>query len=230
MNEEQGIRFLITDDDSGRSFALLSLALVVGLAFHAYTFNVTKANDIANKYAVDVYSIDFEHYDVQDSDSLLIANGEVDVLQLSREIMGVDEGSLMAQITFDVSYSESSGQIGDPCDEVHVSIAPNGMEADWQNENNILSDSNDNCDPMTLVVYVYPGYVGESSEVVGNSAKYWNDVWTNETYGSGTIELEISVETNEGPTSFATGGDDNEEINVQWTVSFFEVEIKSIPL
>ena len=154
MNEEQGIRFLITDDDSGRSFALLSLALVVGLAFHAYTFNVTKANDIANKYAVDVYSIDFEHYDVQDSDSLLIANGEVDVLQLSREIMGVDEGSLMAQITFDVSYSESSGQIGDPCDEVHVSIAPNGMEADWQNENNILSDSNDNCDPMTLVVYV----------------------------------------------------------------------------
>ena len=103
------------------------------------------------------------------------------------------------------------------------------MEADWQNENNILSDSNDNCDPMTLVVYVYPGYVGESSEVVGNSAKYWNDVWTNETYGSGTIELEISVETNEGPTSFATGGDDNEEINVQWTVSFFEVEIKSIP-
>jgi len=61
-----------------------------------------------------------------------------------------------------ITYSESSGQIGDPWDEVHVSIVPNGMEADWQNENNVLSDSNDNCGPMTLIVYVYPGYVGES--------------------------------------------------------------------
>jgi hypothetical protein len=230
MSDEEGILFLIKEDDSGRSFALLSFALVVGLAFHAYTFNITKAYDIANKYALDTYSIDFEHYDVQGSDSILIASGETDVLQLSRDIMGVEEGSLMAQIAFDISYSESSGQIGDPCDEVHVSIAPNGMVADWQNEDNVLSDSNDNCDPMTLLVYVYPEYVGESSEVVGSSANYWNDLWTNETYGSGTIELEISVETNEGPTSFATGGDDNEEITVQWTVSFFEVEITTLPL
>tara|TARA_B100001093_G_scaffold358306_1_gene342890 strand:- start:1924 stop:2628 length:705 start_codon:yes stop_codon:yes gene_type:complete len=232
MSESSNLGFLIKEDDSGRAFAILSAVLVIGLTFHAYTFFITKEDDIANKYTLPTYSVIFEENDVQNSDSMLIANGETDVFQLSRDIIDASATSMMAQIAFTISYEETSGQIADPCDEVHAHIPPNGLIADWQNTENVLSDSNDNCETMTLVVYVYPGYTGESVEEVGQTEEYWKDMWSNQTYGSGILELEISVETNQAPGSnlIPTVNDDNEEINIQWTVSFFDADVQVMPL
>ena len=227
MADDQSIGFLFKEDDSGRKFALLSTIIVVGLAFHGYMFFVVKENDIQNKYSIPSFSINFEETVVQDSDSLLIGNGETEVYSFSRELIGVNSSSMMARITFTITYEETSGQLADPCDEVLVNIPPNGFVADWQNAANDLSDSSDDCDTMTLTVFVYPGYNGEDITEEGQSREYWETMWTNGTYGSGVLSLEISVDTNQPPGSILPGAtDDNEEINVQWEVTLFEVNIE----
>ena len=227
MADEQSIGFLFKEDDSGRKFALLSTIIVVGLAFHGYMFFVVKENDIQNKYSIPSFSINFEETVVQDSDSLLIGNGETEVYSFSRELIGVNSSSMMAQITFTITYEETSGQLADPCDEVLVNIPPNGFVADWQNVANKLSDSSDDCETMTLTVFVYPGYNGEAMTEQGQSKEYWETMWTNGTYGSGVLSLEISVDTNQPPGSILPGAnDDNEEINVQWEVTLFEANIE----
>ena len=227
MADEQSIGFLFKEDDSGRKFALLSTIIVVGLAFHGYMFFVVKENDIQNKYSIPSFSINFEETVVQDSDSLLIGNGETEVYSFSRELIGVNSSSMMAQITFTITYEETSGQLADPCDEVLVNIPPNGFVADWQNVANKLSDSSDDCETMTLSVFVYPGYNGETITEQGQSEEYWETMWTNGTYGSGVLSLEISVDTNQPPGSILPGAtDDNEEINVQWEVTLFEANIE----
>lgn len=227
MADDQSIGFLFKEDDSGRKFALLSTIIVVGLAFHGYMFLVVKENDIQNKYTIPSFSIDFEETAVQDSDSLLIGNGETEVYSFSRELIGVNSSSMMARITFTIAYEETSGQLADPCDEVLVNIPPNGFVADWQNTANDLSDSSDDCETMTLTVFVYPGYNGEAITEEGESKEYWETMWTNGTYGSGVLSLEISVDTNQPPGSILPGAnDDNEEINVQWEVTLFEANIE----
>ena len=227
MADDQSIGFLFKEDDSGRKFALLSTIIVVGLAFHGYMFFVVKENDIQNKYTIPSFSINFEETAVQDSDSLLIGNGETEVYSFSRELIGVNSSSMMARITFTITYEETSGQLADPCDEVLVNIPPNGFVADWQNAANDLSDSSDDCETMTLTVFVYPEYNGEAMTEQGQSKEYWETMWTNGTYGSGVLSLEISVDTNQPPGSILPGAtDDNEEINVQWEVTLFEANIE----
>ena len=227
MTDDQSIGFLFKEDDSGRKFALLATIVVVGLAFHGYMFFVVKENDIQNKYTIPSFSIDFEETAVQESDSLLIGNGETEVYSFSRELIGVNSSSMMARITFTITYEETSGQLADPCDEVLVNIPPNGFVADWQNAANKLSDSSDDCETMTLTVFVYPAYDGEAVKVEGQSKEYWETMWTNGTYGSGVLSLEISVDTNQPPGSILPGAnDDNEEINVQWKVALFEANIE----
>ena len=227
MADDQSIGFLFKEDDSGRKFALLSTIIVVGLAFHGYMFFVVKENDIQNKYSIPSFSINFEETVVQDSDSLLIGNGETEVYSFSRELIGVNSSSMMARITFTITYEETSGQLADPCDEVLVNIPPNGFVADWQNVANKLSDSSDDCETMTLTVFVYPRYNGEAMTEQGQSKEYWETMWTNGTYGSGVLSLEISVDTNQPPGSILPGAtDDNEEINVQWEVTLFEANIE----
>lgn len=227
MANDQSIGFLFKEDDSGRKFALLSTIIVVGLAFHGYMFLVVKENDIQNKYTIPSFSITFEETAVQDSDSLLIGNGETEVYSFSRELIGVNSSSMLARITFTITYEETSGQLADPCDEVLVNIPPNGFVADWQNAANKLSDSSDDCETMTLTVFVYPEYNGEAMTEQGQSKEYWETIWTNGTYGSGVLSLEISVDTNQPPGSILPGAnDDNEEINVQWEVTLFEANIE----
>ena len=134
---------------------------------------------------------------------------------------------MMARITFTITYEETSGQLADPCDEVLVNIPPNGFVADWQNTANKLSDSSDDCETMTLTVFVYPEYNGEAITEEGESKEFWETMWTNGTYGSGVLSLEISVDTNQPPGSILPGAnDDNEEINVQWEVTLFEANIE----
>ena len=229
MSEDTSMAFLAKEDDSGKAFALLTVVLLAGLAFHAYTFLVVKNDEILNKYTVPVFSVSYQQSSMQGSDSMLIGDGETDTFQLSRDIINADESLMMAKIIISVSYEETSGQIADPCDEVLAQIPPNGMIADWQHPDNVLSDSNDDCETMDLVVHVYPGYSSEAKQEEGESAEHWERIWTNSTYGSGVLELQVSVETNTAPGSFLPGSDDDdEEINVQWTVELFEVDVQAV--
>ena len=84
---------------------------------------------------------------------------------------------------------------------------------------------------MSLLVYIYPQYDGIDKNVTGNDIEYWNEVWSNETYGSGDLNLRISVDTNRPATSFApTIDDSDEEININWRLSVFEFTIEDVSI
>ena len=71
-----------------------------------------------------------------------------------------------------------------------------------------------------------PGYISALTYTVQDNGT-WETMWTNGTYGSGVLSLEISVDTNQPPGSILPGAtDDNEEINVQWEVTLFEANIE----
>lgn len=229
MDSKENLLYLIKEDDGGRSFAILSLLMIVGLAFHAYVFFVVKESDIRAKYDVAVYEITFEEVNSVGTDSILVGDGETDTYTISRADFEADEDLMVAKITFTISYQETSGEILDPCDEVRVQIPPNGMVADWQNTENILADSNDDCEDMTLVVYVYPEYIGESITEQGGQLSDWHDQWSDDLYGTGLLNLEVSVDTNEAPTStLPTVSDENEEIQIQWDILLFEASVEKM--
>ncbi len=227
MESNESLLYLIKEDDGGRSFALVSVLLVLGLAFHAYVFFVVKETDIREKYDVSVYEITFEETNTIGSDSILVGDGETDSYSITRDDFNPTNEQMIARITFTISYEETSGEILDPCDEVRVQIPPNGMIADWQNTDNILADSNDDCENMILVVHIYPEYFGSTTTVEGGTQEEWHAQWSDGTFGTGSLNLEVSVDTNEAPTSaLPTVADENEEIQIQWDVLLFEAGVE----
>ena len=226
MENRGTITELITDSDNGKSFAIVSIVLLIGFSFHGFTFIVSIDDEIRAKYAESEFNIQFFEEVLEGDDSIIVGDGNTETISLSRENIGVSSTKMIAKLEFTITYSETSGEFGDPCDEVRVDIPPNGMVADWQNVDNVLTNSTDDCESMSLLVYIYPQYDGIDKNVTGNDIEYWNEVWSNETYGSGDLNLRISVDTNRPATSFApTIDDSDEEININWRLSVFEFTI-----
>ena len=229
MQNDESLTYVIKDTDSGKSFALVSILLIIGFTFHGFTFFVLMDDEIRAKYANTEFSIEFLENNLQNEESILVGDGDSEILEISRDDGVISENQLVSKIEFLISYSETSGELLDPCDEVRVEIPPNGMNADWQNTNNILVNSTDDCESMGLVVYVYPLYNGTNHISEGEDIAYWNEIWTNQTYGDGVLNLRISVDTNRPAGSFApTVDDDDERIEVSWTMSVFSVEVTEI--
>ncbi len=140
MSDDRSLTFLAKEDDSGKAIALLTAVVVLGLTFHAYSFFVIKNDEILNKYTEPVFSVTYQESNLQGSDSMLIADGETDSFQLSRETIDADASLMMAKISISVSYEETSGQIADPCDEVLAQIPQNCMVAYWKHPDNVIYD------------------------------------------------------------------------------------------
>ncbi len=231
MENRGTITELITDSDNGKSFAIVSIVLLIGFSFHGFTFIVSIDDEIRAKYAESEFNIQFFEEVLEGDDSIIVGDGNTETISLSRENIGVSSTKMIAKLEFTITYSETSGEFGDPCDEVRVDIPPNGMVADWQNVDNVLTNSTDDCESMSLLVYIYPQYDGIDKNVTGNDIEYWNEVWSNETYGSGDLNLRISVDTNRPATSFApTIDDSDEEININWKLSVFEFNIEDVSI
>ena len=74
---------------------------------------------------------------------------------------------------------------------------------------------------------MYPDYDGESMDVVGMDELYWNDTWSNSSYGQGMFQLDVEVIVNEPITSgIPTVSDTNEKVDVTWEPVFFEVSVR----
>ena len=231
MENRGTITELITDSDNGKSFAIVSIVLLIGFSFHGFTFIVSIDDEIRAKYAESEFNIQFFEEVLEGDDSIIVGDGNTETISLSRENIGVSSTKMIAKLEFTITYSETSGEFGDPCDEVRVDIPPNGMVADSQNADNVLTNSTDDCESMSLLVYIYPQYDGIDKNVTGNDIEYWNEVWSNETYGSGDLNLRISVDTNRPATSFApTIDDSDEEININWKLSVFEFNIEDVSI
>ncbi len=229
MQNDESLTYVIKDTDNGKSFALVSFLLIAGFSFHGFTFYISMDDEIRDKYADTEFSIEFIENDLQNDESILVGDGETEILEISRDDGGISGDQMVSKIEFLISYSETSGELLDPCDEVRVEIPPNGMIADWQNTDNILVNSTDDCESMSLVVYVYPLYNGSNHISKGEDITHWNEIWTDQTYGEGEMNLRISVDTNRPVGSFApTVDDDDERIDISWTMTVFNVEITEL--
>ena len=121
-----------------------------------------------------------------------------------------------------VSYQETSQIPFDQCDSVSVSIPPTGATADWQNDNNTLAGSSDDCSDILLHVVVYPEYSGDERIESEGTSESNAEPWLNKNNGKGTFTIEIDVSaTSPGPPP--TPQDNGEEITVTWTAVFFDV-------
>ena len=121
----------------------------------------------------------------------------------------------------DVSYEETSGNIGDPCDFVSANLRPEGVLAQWEDGNNTLSGSSDGCDTITLFLQIYPNFDGTNKIESGDNDLQALEPWTNSSFGFGEFNLEVEVNTQELVSGLPTQSDDNEEITVQWNLVAF---------
>ena len=97
MDSKESLAYLIKEDDGGRSFALLSVLLVVGLIFHAYVFFVVKETDIREKYDVAIYEISFEEMNSMGADSILVGDGETDTFSITRSDFAPEQEQMIAK-------------------------------------------------------------------------------------------------------------------------------------
>ena len=59
MENKGRIAELITDSDNGKSFAIVSIVLLIGFSFHGFTFIVSIDDEIRAKYAESEFKIQF---------------------------------------------------------------------------------------------------------------------------------------------------------------------------
>ena len=121
-----------------------------------------------------------------------------------------------------VSYDETSDNFADPCDFVSVNLRPEGIVAQWDNESNTLSGSSDQCTDILLFVQIYPSFDGSNVTVESETIDEALDPWSNKTYGTGELNLEVEVNTQQridGP--IPTQQDEEETVTVNWWLTTF---------
>ncbi|RJU80481.1 MAG: hypothetical protein DWB93_05765 [Candidatus Poseidoniales archaeon] len=103
-----------------------------------------------------------------------------------------------------------------------TNLRPEGVLAQWENENNTLSGSSDSCETISLFLQIYHNFDGVNKTESGNNEGEALETWTNSTFGFGEFNLEVEVNTQELVSGLPTQSDSNEEITVQWSlVTFF---------
>ena len=128
-----------------------------------------------------------------------------------------------------ISYTETSGEIADPCDTVSADLTPTGATADWNNPNNDLSGVSSDCETISLVLHIFPEYSGDNYNVIGGTEQNWINSWTDSSHGEGTFNLEVEVIVNEPVTSgIPTVSDTDEEVTVTWEAVFFDVSASEV--
>ena len=103
----------------------------------------------------------------------------------------------------------------------------NSVVADWNNENNVLTGTSDDCSEISLQLMVFPGYNGLPTQQIGMDSTHWQNIWTDQSYGNGDFELGMEVNVNQPPGQFApTIQDNDEEVFVTWKSVFFTVAVE----
>ena len=225
MKDDFSILDFLMEDYSRRILACFLSFFMITLSFHGISFFYVVDVQAGESSSIS-YSVSFITNENSGQESILVADDSSESLVLSREIVSIDEQTKIGYIEFLVTYSETSGEFLDPCDDVHIEISPSGMIADWSNPNNILSESSSDCEDMILILYVYPNYSGENYSTNESSIEEIQNIWSDISFGSGELTVTIDVNTNSPPTSIVPSiQDDNEEIIVNWTFHIFDFQI-----
>ena len=223
MQGETSYLSLVFSDEESRPliFAMLAMFLVTS-AYQTSVFYYFKSEEIIGKYDVPSWDISFENSDLNVEESQIIADGTTASYFLEIDDSILAEQSYVGFLNVVVSYEETSDNFADPCDFVSVNLRPEGIVALWDNESNTLSGSSDQCTDILLFVQIYPSFDGSNVTVESETIDEALDPWSNKTYGTGELNLEVEVNTQQridGP--IPTQQDEEEAVTVNWWLTTF---------
>ena len=222
MEEETNFIYLITEDSETNKFLAIMLGVMfVSITYHAAVFFHFKSDDIKLKNTIPDWNLLFNESIIESGETQIIADSQQSSFFLEVDDDFVAEGNFVGFLVIDVLYDETSGNIGDPCDFVSANLRPEGVLAQWENENNTLSGSSDSCETISLFLQIYPNFDGVNKTESGNNEGEALETWTNSTFGFGEFNLEVEVNTQELVSGLPTQSDSNEEITVQWNLVTF---------
>jgi hypothetical protein len=227
MSSQNILKDLFSDKSTRNKLSIFYVFAVALLIYQGSVFFVIKADDISSKSDIPTFEISFMESSESFDDSRIVNDDTREVITYnpSEEMFSTNNG--MGLLLINITYAESSEEAFDPCDTVSVDLVPNSVPADWNNENNILTGTSDDCSEINLQLMIFPGYDGQTIQQTGQDSNYWQSVWTDQSYGNGNFELGIKVNVNQPPTTaFPTIQDDGEEVFVTWKAVFFGVAVE----
>ena len=227
MSSQNVLKDLFSDKSTRNKLSIFYVFAVALLIYQGSVFFVIKAEDISSKSDIPTFTISFMESDESFDDSRVVIDETREVITYnpSEEMFSTNNG--MGLLMINVTYDETSDEFGDTCDTVSVDLVPNSVPADWNNENNILTGTSDDCTGISLQLMIFPGYDGQTIQQTGQDSNYWESVWTDQSYGNGDFELGIEVNVNQPPGQAIPGiQDENEEVFVTWKAVFFGVAVE----
>tara|TARA_B100000683_G_scaffold239120_1_gene245450 strand:- start:1927 stop:2622 length:696 start_codon:yes stop_codon:yes gene_type:complete len=220
---------LLFNEESKQRVSIFVAFCMVLAVYHATVFWVIMDDDIAAKDTMEMFSVSFDTNTHLHEEVRTIDDGDREVLSFEVPTAMFDDHDGFGVLYININYQETSGQIGDSCDTVAADLKPNSVQADWQDERNVLSGLSTDCSTISLALTVFPEYTGNQTQVADMSAEHWASQWTNDAHGRGMFELQIEVDASQPTGSvLPTVSDDDEEVTVSWEAVFFDVVVEEI--
>ena len=227
MSNQNVLKDIFADKSVRNKLSIFYTFAIALMIYQGAVFFVIKGDDISSKGDIPNFTISFTESSESFEDSRIVndESREIIVYTPSESMFSTNNG--MGMLMINVTYGETSGEIGDPCDTVSVDLVPNSVAADWNNENNVLTGTSDDCSEISLQLMVFPGYNGLPTQQIGMDSTHWQNIWTDQSYGNGDFELGMEVNVNQPPGQFApTIQDNDEEVFVTWKSVFFTVAVE----
>ena len=200
----------------------ISSAIVV---FFVVFMWINSANLFANNDAIRSvldgdtdWQVSFNESIITKTDSVIVADGDSEIILFDIQLSELDEGYRVGLFRIIVTYGETSNIPGDPPDSVFATVIQNDIVAQWDDDNNTLSDSSNDGSQIDLNLLAYPDYDGVALNVSGYNEIQVLDSWVLNGHGLGEIEIEVGVETAALPFT----QDNNEEVTVTLEIVTFK--------
>jgi hypothetical protein len=225
LGDENILKDIFSEDAPKRTIFALYGVIVLLMSYHALVYFVLDSEKIMSRNDVQEYTVEFLENASVTSESRVVLDDEPETLEFTVDENLYNSFNGFGYLEVTVSYAETGGIVGGPCDSVSVDIPPNGASADWQHPSNILAGTSDDCSDINLYILVYPEYNNFTQIVAGGSSDNIVSQWTNNEHGSGTFTININVDSTSSAPPPAPQ-DNDEEVSVTWSAYFFNVNVK----
>ena len=184
MQNDNILKDIFSDKSIRNKLSIFYTFAVALMIYQGAVFFVIKGDEISSKGDVPVFDISFTESSENFEDSRVVGDESREIVTYTPSNTMHTENSGMGMLMINVTYQETSQEFADPCDTVSVDLIPNSVLADWNNQNNILTGTSDDCSEINLQLMVFPSYNGQDSKQMGKDSVYWTNLWTDHSYGN----------------------------------------------
>ena len=227
MSGEQDIRGLLMTKESriptfvAYTFTLLLLVVTVGDFLGDLKTTAALTSNIPE------WRIDFQTQNESMQGVETLQDDETRNINFDMSELSIPEGYAIGYINITITSEEEEG-ISVQCDSVSGDIIENEMKAQWNDSVNTLSGQDSSCQPIYLLLRVYPDFDGESRTVSALNEYQALESWSEVGWGDGVLSMDLDLDVN-APFGFDPVGQDvDEEITVDATVVMFSVSIEKL--